>query len=149
MLPIVHSILGEDFSPEIYNNLAQSAIYPTHDARSLVAALAAESTVQKYTIDVLRTGGYPDGLNQNHGHHESFVLINTVSGKTLNNAKLAAAHPHVQAFCVDLWFLRDIAEKLYPDDEQKRKQYLHALVAYQVATYYTLANGKQLIAIEK
>lgn len=66
---------------------------------------------------------------------------------TLNNTLLQKTHKHVQAFCVDMWILKDIAQKLYPNNVVEQKKYLHALVAYQVATYITLANGTQKVAV--
>ncbi len=84
---------------------------------------------------------------ENHGHHESYVLINTVPNTTLDNTLLQKAYKNAQAFCVDVWLLKDIAQKLYPDNAVEQKNYLHALVAYQVATYITLANGSQKVAV--
>lgn len=46
-----------------------------------------------------------------------------------------------------MWILKDIAQKLYPNNVVEQKKYLHALVAYQVATYITLANGTQKVAV--
>jgi|GEM_PF-1441842 len=42
-----------------------------------------------------------------------------------------------------MWFLRDIAKNLYPEDLVKQKKFLHGLVAYQVATYGLLTDGSQ------
>jgi len=92
----------------------------------------------------LQTGEHHE---ENHGHHESYVLINTVPNTTLDNTLLQKAYKNAQAFCVDVWLLKDIAQKLYPDNAVEQKNYLHALVAYQVATYITLANGSQKVAV--
>lgn len=141
--PIVQSILWTEFDASLFDHLVRTTKEDVpHDARGLASLLAERR--QRGTVDVLATWEHHDA---NHGHHESYVLINTVPNTTLDNTLLQKAHEHAQAFCVDVWLLKDIAQKLYPDNAVEQKKYLHALVAYQVATYITLANGSQKVAI--
>lgn len=141
--PIVQSILWSEFDPSLFKNLVTTTKENVpHDARGLAQVLAQRK--QAGTVDVLQTGEHHEA---NHGHHESYVLINTVPNTTLDNTLLQKAHKNAQAFCVDVWLLKDIAQKLYPENAVEQKKYLHALVAYQVATYITLANGSQKVAV--
>lgn len=81
--------------------------------------------------------------SETHGHKESFVVFNYVENTTVDRDTLVL-ETGKQVFDVDVWYLEKLANAMAPaDDAEAVSRQLHAMVAYQVATYLTLCDGSQ------
>lgn len=75
-------------------------------------------------------------------HLEAFILLNYVEGHTVNQQLVRQKTDNqVQVFAVDVWRMRQIAEKMYPDDLQKQGQAFVSQLVYMLATAATLTPG--------
>lgn len=91
--------------------------------------------------EIIDNGKIVKELDDNH--KEGIVVLNTVEGYTVNQEKVReATDGEVQAFAVDVWRVKDIADRLHADDseEVRHKAFLSELV-YTLATAGTLTNG--------
>lgn len=75
-------------------------------------------------------------------HKEFFIVLNMVSGKTVDQeAVRAATGGKLQAFAVDVWRLQEIAEKLHPEDPAAQHQAFMSKLVYTLAVGATLTKG--------
>lgn len=76
-------------------------------------------------------------------HKEIIVVLNMVENHTVDQEKIRAASDNgAQAFAVDVWRVRQLADRLYADQDEeiRHKAFLSELV-YTLATAGTLTNG--------
>lgn len=76
-------------------------------------------------------------------HKEVIVILNLVEGYTVDQEKIrAASNNGAQAFAVDVWRVRQLADLLYDDqpEDVRHKAFLSELV-YTLATAGTLTSG--------
>jgi hypothetical protein len=139
---VVASVMWPLFDQKVYDWLVQKMQIPSHDPRVVVESLNKNDDPDD--VDVLSAWG-DDAVN--HDHHESWMVINWVPMTTIDNSRID--DPRKQQFCLDAWVLLDLAHEYYPDDEEKRIEFLHSLFAYQVSTYYTLTDWSQRVAFVK
>lgn len=76
-------------------------------------------------------------------HREMFIVLNEVEGHTVDqHAVREESDGQIQAFAVDMWRLRDIADRLYGDGEDdSRQRALLGELVYTLATAATLTDG--------
>ncbi|MGF7228485.1 MAG: cadmium-containing carbonic anhydrase [Candidatus Saccharibacteria bacterium] len=75
------------------------------------------------------------------GHLETRVLLNMVEGYTVDQERVReATDGRAQVFAVDVWRLKQIAEKLYDDPAEQQRAFLSELV-YTLATAAVLTKG--------
>lgn len=75
-------------------------------------------------------------------HKEFFIVLNMVSGKTVDQEAIrAATGGKLQTFAVDVWRLQEIAQKLHPEDAQAQQQALLSKLVYTLAVGATLTRG--------
>lgn len=94
----------------------------------------------KHKVEILTS----DPQSETHGHAELAVVFNDVENTTVDRDRLVR-ETGKQVFDVDLWYLRKLAKVMAvgPNAETQERQLLHAMVAYQIATYLTLCDGSQ------
>lgn len=75
-------------------------------------------------------------------HKEMFIILNMTAGKTVNQeAVRQATDGDVQVFATDVWRLKEIAEKMYPDNQQDQVAAFLGELVYTLATAATLTDG--------
>lgn len=139
ILPISSMLLGEDQSvlrsyvskEDLRSGL--SGWNPTHALNILTA------DNKKDMVEVLRSDATPT-----HGHIESLVVFNEIEGTSLDRDALVSER-NIQAFCVDMWYLKKIAKAMAtgPNAVEQQEQLTRAMTDYQVATYLQLCDGSQ------
>ena len=146
----LQALLGEGFDPKTFDKI-------TNGAGNLIRSGAYEGWTGKSVVDGLVTKGkdrvtvLENDHRGQHGHREWAVVVNMVEGTTVDQNAYNEA-TGLQIFNVDSWYIQRIANRLAtgPNAEQQAKELFVAGVAYQLGTYYTLANGSQhLIVISK
>lgn len=94
---------------------------------------------RKVTEEILNNGKVVKELKG--PHLETHVVINTVPGHTINQELIREVSGNTaQAFAVDEWRMKQIAEELYDSRVEQQKAYLGMLV-YTLATAATLTKG--------
>lgn len=84
-------------------------------------------------------------------HAEQLVVFNYVEGKTVDRDALVT-RTGKQVFVIDMWYLDKLATAMAtgrPDAVAMRSKLLHAMTAFQVATYLTLCDGTHRPVIMK
>ncbi len=90
--------------------------------------------------NIIDLGKFVKDLTGNH--REAAVILNTVNGFTVDQEKVRTlTNETLQVFAVDVWRLKDISERLYPDDEQKQLTALQGMLVYTLSTAATLTKG--------
>ncbi len=140
--PFMKALMGDKFDPQVYRKIVETTpLHVGHNPAILAERFRAQAA---NALQVLEAGH--EGV---HGHEESTITINYVPDSTFNSSKLQEEHEHNQTFDVDMWALLILAESLSNGDGEKEKQLYHALVAYQLATAFTLTDGTQEMVILK
>lgn len=96
---------------------------------------------QSVLNDIVKNGKVVKELADDH--KEIIVVLNMVEGFTVNQDKIRkATNGRAQAFAVDVWRVKSIADRLYADDSSvtRHKAFLSELV-YTLATAGTLTAG--------
>jgi hypothetical protein len=105
------------------------------------------NTVGEASVETLR-----DDHEGVHGHREWAVYFNYVEGTTIDRDAYFEATGK-QVFVVDMWYIKRLADGMAEgiDAEQQASELYHAMVAYQLATYVALCDGKHraIIATQK
>ncbi|GAC1571859.1 MAG: hypothetical protein NVS3B23_06460 [Candidatus Saccharimonadales bacterium] len=75
-------------------------------------------------------------------HREMYIILNTVPGMTVNqNSIRTISDDQVQTFAVDLWRVKELAEKMYPLDVAKQEKAYLGEVIYTLSAAATLTTG--------
>ncbi len=75
-------------------------------------------------------------------HKEFFIVLNTVSGKTVDQEAIrAATGGKLQTFAVDVWRLQEIAQKLHPENPAAQHQAFLSKLVYTLSVGATLTKG--------
>jgi hypothetical protein len=75
-------------------------------------------------------------------HREAFIFLNTIEGYTVDqNFIRQLTDNKVQVFAIDVWRMKDIAAKMYPDDMAKQSQAFLSELVYTLATAAVLTGG--------
>ncbi|MDZ7785744.1 MAG: hypothetical protein U5L95_01305 [Candidatus Saccharibacteria bacterium] len=76
------------------------------------------------------------------GHREVAVILNDVSGYTVNQSKVRElSNDSLQVFAVDIWRLQNLARRLCPSDRTGEQKALQSMLIYTLATAATLTKG--------
>jgi hypothetical protein len=137
-------------NPELVYALASTVLGGRFNENSMqfmsreMAATAFTDWDPRIALDVARTedGGNVEALVG--AHKEALVIFNYNEGTTFDRDAFEAATAQ-QAFCVDMWYVRTVAEALAtgPNAVLQAVELEHAMVAYQIGTYLTLCDGSQ------
>lgn len=74
-------------------------------------------------------------------HLEMYIILNTVEGHTVDQEKVrAASGGAVQVFAVDVWRMKQLADKQYDNPVDQEKAFIGELI-YTLATAGTLTKG--------
>jgi len=84
------------------------------------------------------------GTDATHNHHEDGVVFNFVSDRSLDRDKAAAER---QVFWVDMWAIRDMAERYSDGSKESTDEMYSAMTALQVGTYLALCDGSHQIGV--
>jgi hypothetical protein len=139
------AILGELFDEVAYSEMIVRAGELNHngtfDKWSGVSMIEVLRKRGDRTITVLE-----DDHRGVHGHREWLVAVNMIPETTIDQNAYSAASDDKQVFDVDGWYIGKLADSL-TDDKNTWLALRQAGLAYQLGTYYTLANGTQRAAI--
>ncbi len=100
-----------------------------------------EYSGKKVMDEIIESGKVIKELDDDH--KEMFILLNTVEGYTVDQEKIREiSEGKIQVFAVDVWRLKEIAEKLHPDESEEiqNKAFLSELV-YTLGTAAVLTKG--------
>lgn len=131
-------VLGvdEDQSDVVGGVLANYRDYYRHHIENSSEAYNGAQTVQETLIN---NGKITKELEPSHA--EVAVVLNTVAGMTVDQARLREATDGVaQAFAVDVWRLREVADRSFEDPTQRQQAYISMLV-HTVAVAEVLTQG--------
>jgi hypothetical protein len=136
---LVESLWGERYANE------HMAFTDKEVVQARVADLRAKAVVEllsgndPHAIEVLASDD-----SDTHGHKEVAVVFNFIEGTTIDRDKFFEETGR-QVFVVDMWYIDTLAQAMArgPEKEQQTAQLLHAMTAYQIATYLTLCDGSQ------
>lgn len=149
---IVSNIPNE---PDFVSSTTKALLGQSYDASSMkkivngASILAAKQRLEDWHgADMLRPVKHDHSRteilaaehNETHGHSEQAVIFNYLPNTSFDRDQFVETTGK-QAFAVDMWYIKELATTLGNNSPQKTKEYLHALTAYQVATYITLCNG--------
>jgi hypothetical protein len=113
-----------------------------HNFRIYVQHLPADTIYSGRQVmdQIIRVGKVVKKLSGEH--RERRIILNMVREYTVNQALIREeTDGQAQAFAVDIWRLGDIADRLFPESEQRRDQaYLSELI-YTVAIAAVLTKG--------
>lgn len=77
-----------------------------------------------------------------HNHHEMYVLLNTVEGKTVNQELIRSiSGGDVQVFGVDVWRMQELAQREYPNNTEKQNTAFLSELVYTLGVSATLTKG--------
>lgn len=104
---------------------------------TLLGLISADAT------EILQSAEDPTG-----GHNEIMVILNFNENTTIDRDRLIA-DGNPQVLVVDVWYIDKLARAMArgPEAVQQYESLVHAMMAYQVATYITLCNGKHRFAM--
>jgi hypothetical protein len=75
-------------------------------------------------------------------HNELFILLNTVTGKTINQASVRRiSDDKAQVFGVDVWAMTHLATVQFPDDPEKQAKAFLGELVYSLGVAATLTKG--------
>lgn len=77
-----------------------------------------------------------------HNHHEMYVVLNTISGKTVNQELIrSVSEGEVQVFGVDVWRMQELAVRKCPGDKTKQDEAFLSELVYTLGVSATLTKG--------
>jgi len=127
-------VLGDDFDPIIFNQIAESADNLRQQKKEYFA--------EKSDIFKAIKAENNDGIALLEGaHNEILTIINTIEGTTFNRDHFSATNEgKIQAFNYDIWYEYKVAEAL-SSDPAIQSRFIHARIATAVAALMRLTNG--------
>lgn len=99
-----------------------------------------EYSGKKVTNEVSDNGKIVKELE--HNHHEMYVVLNTIEGKTVNQELIrSVSGGDVQVFGVDVWRMQELAQREYPNDTEKQNTAFLSELVYTLGVSATLTKG--------
>lgn len=141
---LVSTILGEKYSHDEYLHI-------------LGAALLLRSSSSKYfaqsdqTAELLEQKS-PGSISVLEGDHEEGLLVmNFIPHTTLATNRFAIDHGGLQAFGYDMWYTEQVADTLFPSDDQEkqRTRFVMARMMIAVATLMVLTDGSLEVLVRR
>lgn len=133
--PTVQSLMGSDFNAGTYQDVT---IAPVNDDKNFLKDTVGEDLTETLLDD-------HEGV---HGHREQMVIFNYVENTTIDRDAYFKATGK-QVFVVDVWYIKKLANAMAEgvDAEAQASMLFHTMMAYQVATYIALCDGKHRAAV--
>jgi len=132
-------LMGDGYQAELTEYVNSETLQSRHATWNKTAFINELGAETGHNVEILASEHTPT-----HGHAEQAVVFNFVENTTVDRDALIEATGK-QVFDVDVWYLSKIAAALAADstDASAESRAMHALVAYQAATYLTLCDGSQ------
>lgn len=143
--PYLKTILGADYDPRTARSILARA--------KKLAGRSDEYFCKGYAMrakEALESAG-PGSVETLTGDHSEIALVvNMVPGTTFDRDAFAEAHDGtMEAFDYDFWQVRVDAERLYPGDREKQREFLTASVMVAIATMMKLSDGSTRLLIRR
>jgi hypothetical protein len=136
-------VLGEYFNPEHFDSNIASFSRLLANKEAYFAeknAIIAEFVEHNPEAAPVLTGR----------HNEIAVIINLVKGETFHTDHFASQFEgRIQAFNYDIWHTFEIAEELFPDDQQKQSKYVHGRMMLAVTALMGLTDGSLIVGVRR
>jgi hypothetical protein len=135
-------ILGDDFDRDNYLHVLGAAV--TVNGRSEDYFRDREAV-----LDVLESRSKDSTATLKGEHQECLVAVNLVPETTLASNRFSESFKGIQAFGYDLWWSKEVADRLMPrpEEAQDRARFVMARVMVTVATLMSLTDGSQKFVI--
>lgn len=132
-------LMGEAYQEGLTQYQDEQTLATRHADWSKTVFIDELGTETGHNVEILASEHTPT-----HGHAEQAVVFNFVENTTVDRDALIES-TGLQVFDVDVWYLRKLAGALARGitDADAEERAMHALVAYQAATYLTLCDGSQ------
>jgi hypothetical protein len=145
-------------TPALTETMKKMGVNVDTETLSDIVTRAAELASSGYAdggrriVDALKKqGGEACAPKLGGDHLEAVVVINRVHGETLDRIALRTVLqekglPNVQAFCLDMWAIRDAARNLAPSPD-KIEAFVAAMVLHNLAIAAVLCDGSLRVEV--